>query len=212
MTNHIMKVASSRNFIHLNSYPNTGEEARRLGELIQAHSQEPGAHKTPAAEEGNDVLSHVKGKYGELLFHIWLIHNGLEPDHIPFRDDYRQKVEQDDFMLGKAHIEIKTKRRGIDTTFPPPTHFNVNMGVRGLNDNLIYVFIEIDPKGEILDNPNAVILGWATSDLIRQHGQETWPGKISANGKFRFRRYDWDIAIRFLYHSETLMGELMRRM
>lgn len=49
-----------------------GSEAVRLGNLIHAHSLLPGAHRTPAAEAGKDVLSHVKGKYGELLFSGWL--------------------------------------------------------------------------------------------------------------------------------------------
>ena len=200
-------VISKSEYHVLNPVPGSGSTATRYGELVHGHSQLPGAHNTPAAEEGNDVLSHVKGKYGELLFARWLDDNSLKPTHTPFRDDYSRKIDDDDFIVNGIKIEIKTKRRGMDSPFPPPLRYNVNMGRRGLEHD-IYVFIEVDPRGLIETDPAARIVGWATPRLIRNVGVETWPGKVSDNGDFTFKRYDWDIEIRHLYKPSLLLQQL----
>lgn len=196
-------VRAKGDFAPLSVVVGMGEDAVRYGNLVYEHSQLPGAHNTPAAEEGNDIISHEKGKYGELLFAKWLDEKSLTATHTPFRNDYSRKVLEDDFIVGGINIEVKTKRRGVDSPFPPALRYNVNMGRKGLEHD-IYVFIEVDPKGELKEDPSASIVGWATPPLIRKFGIETWPGKRSDNGKFEFQRYDWDIEIRYLYKPVLL--------
>ncbi|MDB5072341.1 MAG: hypothetical protein JWM87_3452 [Candidatus Eremiobacteraeota bacterium] len=191
-------VSSTSDYFPLAVPDGAGVDAVRYGNMVHEHSQIPGAHNTPAAEEGNDIVSHVKGKYGELLFARWLADKSLTPAHTPFRSDYSRKVDDDDFVVGGVRIEVKAKRRGLNSPFPPALRYNVNMGRRGLEHD-VYVFIEVDPRGPIEANPPALIVGWATPRLIQKVGVETWPGKTSDNGDFTFKRYDWDIEIRNLY-------------
>ncbi|WOS67193.1 MULTISPECIES: hypothetical protein [Sinorhizobium] len=174
-----------------------GYEAWQLGLLVHEHSQYPGAHRTPAAEAGNDVLSHAKGKYGELAFHEWLVRQSVTPTHTPFRNDYTRKVLDDDFVVNGLRLEIKTKMRKVSSPFPPPVHFNVNLGKKEIED-AIHVFIELSSKVKIVDNPAAIIVGWAPPALIADKGVGTWPGKESDNKAFTFKRYDWDLNIRDL--------------
>ncbi len=186
-----------------------GREAWRLGALVHEHSQRPGAHRTPAAEMGNDVLSHAKGKYGELAFHLWLTQQGFEPTHTPFRDDYTRKVPDDDFIVNGARLEIKTKMRKVSSPFPPPAHYNVNLGKKEIED-AIHVFVELSGKVDLADNPAAVIVGWATPALIAAKGQRTWPGKLSDNGAFTFKRHDWDLMISDLLPPASLAEAIIR--
>ena len=202
-------VINRADYIKLVVIDRMGADAVRYGNLMYEQSQLPGAHNTPAAEEGNDIISHVKGKYGEILFANWLDNNSLAPTHSPFRDDYTKKVANDDFIVNGLNIEVKTKRRGVSSPFPPQLRYNVNMGRKGLEHD-IYVFVEVSPHGEIEANPDALIVGWATPRLIRQAGIETWPGKKSDNGRFTFKRFDWDIEIRHLYKPALLSRQLVR--
>ena len=140
------QVSSRSDFAQIPVRSCLGDDAIRLGTMVYDHSQEPGAHNTPAAEEGNDRLSHLKGKYGELVFSEWLSANRLAASHTPFRDNYRVKVFDDDFIINQKRVEIKTKRRGEASAFPPSIKYNVNMGLRDLSHD-IYVFVEIDPTG-----------------------------------------------------------------
>lgn len=181
-----------------------GKEAWRLGRLVHEHSQQPGAHRTPAAELGNDVLSHAKGKYGELAFQLWLTQQEFTATHTPFRDDYTRKVPDDDFIVNGTRFEIKTKMRNPRSPFPPPSHYNVNLGKKEIED-AIHVFIEVSGQARIIDSPPALIVGWASPALIAAKGQRTWPGKPSDNGAFTFKRYDWDLAIRDLLPPATLV-------
>lgn len=191
-------------YLNLPIPQNCGREAWRLGRLVHEHSQLPGAHRTPAAEAGNDILSHAKGKYGELAFHAWLIHQDLVPTHTPFRDDYTRKVAEDDFIVKGVRLEIKTKMRKVSSPFPPPSRYNVNLGKKEIED-AIHVFVELSCKVAITDNPAALILGWAPPALIAEKGEKTWPGKRSENGIFTFQRYDWDLKISDLLPSSGLL-------
>jgi hypothetical protein len=94
-------------YINLPAQVGRGAEATRLGRLVHEHSLRPGAHCTPAAEEGNDVLSHIKGKYGELAFYDWLKAQGFEPTHTPFRDDYTEKDSNDDFIVNTQMVIMR---------------------------------------------------------------------------------------------------------
>lgn len=197
------RIQSQRDFERLVVTTGNGREAIRYGRMVHKHSLLPGAHRTPAAEEGNDILSHSKGKYGELLFLDWLKRNNFLPSHTPFRDDYSRKVDDDDFIVNGTRIEIKAKMRGESSPFPPPLRYNVNLGKKEI-EKAIHVFIEISPRKPLSADPPALILGWALPQHIRQSGVKTWPGKLSDNGRFTFKRYDWDIAIGFLIRPEFL--------
>lgn len=175
--------------------------------MVYDHSQEAGAHNTPSAELGNEVLAHVKGKYGELLIGRWLIHEKLLPSHTPFRNDYSRKVDEDDYIVNGVTIEVKAKQRGSSSPFPPRLSYNVNMGRRGLEHD-IYVFVEIDPQKLISEDPDGMILGWATPERVRSVGSEIIPGATSDNGRFTFKRYDWDIRIGALYKAADLPAAL----
>ncbi|MBB5716816.1 hypothetical protein [Sphingomonas aerophila] len=184
-----------------------GVAAWQVGQLVHDHSQLPGAHRTPSAELGNDVLSHAKGKYGELAFFDWLLEIGLTPDHTPFRGDYTKKVAEDDFIVNGHRLEIKSKMRSDASPFPPKATYNVNIGKQEI-ENALHIFVEISGKRPLEEGPLAIILGWATPALIRARGQRTWPGKVSANGRFTFKRHDWDLAISDLLKPELLVDEL----
>lgn len=184
-----------------------GAEAYRLGRLVHEHSLRPGSHRTPAAEQGNDVLSHAKGKYGEIAFYEWLKSQGIDPEHTPFRVDYTKKVDDDDFIIGGRRVEIKTKMRKVSSQFPPKLHYNVNLGKKTIED-VIHIFIEVSGKKSLVNDPDAIIVGWAPPELIAERGQETWPGKWSDNGDFTFKRFDWDLAIRELLNPSLLLKAL----
>lgn len=190
--------------------PECGHDAWRFAKLVQEHSLRPGAHRTPAAELGNDVLSHAKGKYGELVFQLWLSQQGLTATHTPFRDDYTRKVPDDDFIVNGTRFEIKTKMRKSSSPFPPPGNYNVNLGKKEIED-AIHIFVEMSGQVDIFDNPPAVIVGWASPGLIAEKGQRTWPGKRSDNGAFTFKRHDWDLAIRDLFSPGTLASAIHNR-
>ena len=193
----------------LSLYDDVGKEAVRYGSLIYSDSQKPGAHNTPAAEEGNDIIAHTRGKYGELLFYRWLTEHNFTPTHTPFREDYTKKVEDDDFIVNGVRIEVKAKQR-TKSPFPPYLNYNVNMGRRGLEHD-VYVYIEIQSGMDIADNPKATIVGWATPRLVRKFGIERTPGTPSDNIRdWTFKRYDWDIQISTLYKPSLLESFLSK--
>ena len=194
-------------FLELPCGSQDGVAAWRLGNLVHLHSQRPGAHNTPSAEHGNEVLSHAKGKYGELAFNNWLVQLDLEINHTPFRDDYTRKEVRDDFIVNGQRLEIKSKMRTEASSFPPKDYYNVNLGKKEIED-VIHVFVEISGRRRLVEGPPALIVGWATPDLIRAKGEETWPGKVSDNGRFTFKRHDWDIAISDLLDASLLADKL----
>ena len=201
------KTFMNSDFIAIDMHRKFYSIAKAYGNLVHRHSLLPGAHNTPAAEPQNHVLSHVKGKYGELAFLKWLMNDeGMLPSHTPFRNDYTQKVEQDDFIVNGIQIEVKAKRRD-KSPFPPHEHYNVNLGKSGLEDAL-YAFIEIDPGGAFEDGPRCLLLGWADSARIRAIGKQLHPGTTSDNGNFSFARHDWDIPINGLYKPKDLIDRL----
>jgi hypothetical protein len=81
-----------------------------------------------------------------------LIHQDLVPGHTPFRDDYTRKVEEDDFIVNGARLEIKTKMRKESSPFPPPPGYNVNLGKKEIEE-AIHVFVELSSKVKLTDNP-----------------------------------------------------------
>ncbi|MBM6577857.1 hypothetical protein KCP91_15845 [Microvirga sp. SRT01] len=194
-------------FFELPCHPQDGATAWHLGNLVHIHSQRLGAHNTPSAEHGNEILAHAKGKYGEIAFHNWLITLGLVISHTPFRDDYTQKVGDDDFIVNGHRLEIKSKMRTDASSFPPKPYYNVNLGKKGIEE-AIHVFVEISGRDPLDRAPPALIVGWATPDLIRKKGEQTWPGKLSDNGRFTFKRHDWDIAISDLFDPFSLSSIL----
>ncbi len=198
-----------RPFVPLPIPAGCGHEAWRWGRLVHEHSQRAGAHSTPAAEPGNDVLSHAKGKYGELVFQLWLTQQGFSASHTPFREDYTKKVPEDDFIVNGVRFEIKTKMRGQKSPFPPRLNYNVNLGKKEI-ENAIHVFIEVSGKTELIEDPEALLVGWAPPQLIAEKGQQTWPGKLSDNGKFTFQRHDWDLAIGDLLPPRDLAPTIAR--
>ncbi len=189
--------------------PETYVVARDYGRLVHAHSQLEGAHNTPAAEERYNELSQIKGKYGELAFLRWVMSERLFPSHTPFRNDYRRRVDQDDFIINGVQLEVKSKRRGKASTYPPPGHYNANLGLFGLADHLYYVFVEICGDGRFEDGPECLILGWADRALIESKGRPVKPGRESDGANFPFQRHDWDIYVRDLREPATLI-ELLR--
>lgn len=196
-------VRSQADFIALSRNDGIGAEAARYGNLVYNDSQKEGAHNTPAAEAGNDIVAHTRGKYGELLFAQWLAEHDFIPMHTPFRNDYRRKVDDDDFIVNGLRVEVKAKQRTA-SPFPPRLNYNMNMGRRGLEHD-VYVFVEIQSGIEIAHAPKALIVGWATPRSMRQFGIETHPGKRSDNVRgWTFKRYDWDIQIRNLYKASLL--------
>lgn len=203
----IIRTRPSGRYIPLPIVRGQGREAWRLGQLVHDHSQRPGAHRTPAAELGNDVLSHAKGKFGELAFHQWLMSRQFVPTHTPFRDDYTRKVEEDDFIVHGVRVEIKTKMRGTSSPFPPPARYNVNLGKKEIEDAL-HVFIELSGKVSLKDDPPALIVGWATPDHIAAIGRQIRPGMISDNGAFPFKRHDWDLSISDLFAPMNLLDAI----
>ena len=194
----------SERLVTIRMLPKFHATASAYGRLVQRHSELPGSHRTPAAEAGNDLLSHVKGKYGELAFMKWLMSEGMLPSHTPFRNDYTRKVVEDDFIVNGIRIEVKAKRRRESSPFPPPANYNVNLGKSGLEASL-YVFIEISPKASFEDGPPCLMLGWADQQLIRSVGVRTEPGTRSDAGNFTFKRHDWDIAIGKLREAAGLL-------
>lgn len=202
-------VKSQGDFAALSVYEGIGEEAVRYGNLVYDDSQKVGAHNTPAAEEGNDIVAHTRGKYGELLFARWLAEHEFVPTHAPFRDDYTRKIEDDDFIVNGIRVEVKAKQRTA-SPFPPRLNYNMNMGRRGLEHD-VYVYVEIQSGVEIASGPKALIVGWATPRSVREFGVETHPGKPSDNVRgWTFKRYDWDIQIRNLYKPSMLQRFLAR--
>lgn len=194
-------------FLELPCSPQDGVTAWRLGNLVHLHSQRLGAHNTPSAEHGNEVISHAKGKYGEIAFYNWLLRLGFDVSHTPFRDNYTEKVMDDDFVVNGQRLEIKSKMRTDASSFPPKPYYNVNLGKREVEE-VVHVFVEISGRQRLNNGPPALIVGWATPDLIRAKGEQTWPGKVSANGRFTFKRYDWDIAISDLLDAAALADML----
>ena len=185
--------------------------AEMYGRIVYAHSQREGAHNTPAAEEKNNLLSHIKGKYGEIAFLRWLLIRGFFPSHTPFRNDYTIKNQDDDFIVNGVRVEVKSKRRGSRSPFPPPSHYNVNLGMRTLEKGALYAFIEIGNKGTFEDCREALLLGWATTSRIEAVGRRVTPQSTSDNGNFSFQRYDWDIAIADLFPPDELQQYLTDR-
>lgn len=184
------------------------DKAIYYAQLIYQHSQLPGAHNTPAAIKGEDYLSHLKGKYGEVLFYTWLKQQqGLRITHTPFREDYTKKCKWDDFIVNRIQVEVKTKRRSVRSIFPPPMHYNANIGQRSMFD-YVYVFVEVDPVGEIINNPTGVITGWADLPLLRERARIIHAGDLSDTGTFRFGKDDWDININDLYSPGSLLERL----
>jgi hypothetical protein len=209
-------VTSKNQYIMLPSKPGMGTEALRYAKLVEAHQLLPDSHYTPSAEPGRDLLSHLIGKYGELLLQEWFITHHIDPIHAPFRDDYRKKVHEDDFVYNRFLIEAKAKRRG-DLSYLPKISWKVNVGVKQLHHD-IYIFFEIGRinKNEInpeqitdfANDPPAAFVGWATQKLIRERGIEVVPGTHSDNDNHIFKRYDWDILISNLYQPSLLLPYL----
>jgi hypothetical protein len=178
--------------------------ARRYGELVVSHSELPGSHCTHASNPSFNTLSHIKGKYGELAFLKWCMSSGLVPSHTPFRHDYRQKCPDDDFIVNGHRVEVKAKRRGVRSPFPPLPTFAVHVGKVGL-DAGIYVWLEIDPHTPFEDGPACHLIGWGDADLIRAKGQRVAHGSISAGSKFTWQRPDWQVLVADLRPAETLL-------
>jgi hypothetical protein len=203
-------VSSQSDFVSLKTGADCSIKARHYAQLVHDHSQLPGAHETPAAECGNDFLSHFKGKYGEAVFDNWLATQGWKPTHQPFREDYTRRVDLDDFVVHGVQIDVKTKKRGEASPYPPLVEYNVNLG-KATVDAILHIFLELDPRASLDGAPAAVMLGWATKRSIETLGYKTWPGKLSENGRFTFKRHDWDLKIRHLYKPALLKDYLLGR-
>lgn len=140
-----------------------------------------------------------------------MMSEGLYPSHTPFRNDYRRRVDEDDFIFNGVQLEVKAKRRGEASTYPPRQNYNVNLGLFGLADHLHYIFVEICGAGRFEDGPECLILGWADRALIESRGRPVAPGTTSDGANFPFRRHDWDIYIRDLREPTTLVALLRER-
>jgi hypothetical protein len=201
-------LAPVRSVIHISMPRLMVERAVWYGELLHHHSLLPDSHCTPAADPEHNIRSHIRGKYGELAFLAWALAAGLPPSHTPFRADYTRRCADDDFVIHGRRIEVKTKKRGAASPWPPPEHYGANLGVSGL-DNALYVFVEIAPGSCVPGmGPECALLGWADRELIEARGQRVQPGSVSANGNFTYRRHDWHIPIGVLQTVESLAEAL----
>jgi hypothetical protein len=165
-----------------------GKEAWRLGRLVHEHSQQPGAHRTPAAELGNDVLSHAKGKYGELAFQLWLAQQEFTTTHTPFRDDYTRKVPDDDFIVNGIRFEIKTKMRNPRSPFPPPSHYNVNLGKKEIEE-AIHVFIEVSSRATMAPLRSRDMTGTLQFETCALQLLSCEPSAIKNSSERRWRHF-----------------------
>ncbi len=113
---------------------------------------------------GGGVIKHFIGKLGELAFYQFLKENGIPVKHTPFREDYRNLNDLDDFVIELQNTEkiIEVKTRTIRKFPPREVLYNAQQFKRAKSD--LTVFCGVNKR-----LTRIVLLGWIPTSEIGKY-------------------------------------------
>lgn len=101
------------------------------------------------------LVKHMQGKLGELAFYKFCLQNKIPVRHVPFRNDYTELCEDDDFIVANGiKVEVKTSTLKQN----PYVLYNVKQYKEKKDLRFIVVFAAINPEWTRI-----FLLGWISS-------------------------------------------------